>query len=324
MSLGANSICVAHGDDVDGLVCAVYLANHRMTSTILVNYDELEGALSRIQPPVKEAYLCDLNIRDTVCPEMVRIARFAKTTIVDHHPTARETLENLQKANITLIHNTNDCASVLLSNHLRKELTHEELRLAAYAAISDQFEEGPLASRLLAEFDKQLVQHEALILTHALAKEHSMPFKLAVIEELKKCVPPHSIGRVTEAALSYLEIATGIVRTLPNEAVKLGRLAYVESKEQVSTGTMANLLLDALDVEVGVGYKVAGGDVLNISVRGRRGFAAHLGEITRRLAQKCGGFGGGHKLASGASIPTGKLRVFLLSFEEELAQGEKT
>ncbi len=320
MSLEGKAVCITHGDDVDGLVCAVYLANLRMASTILVNYDELEGALRKIQPPVKEVYLCDLNIRDAVCPEIVEIAAFAKTTIIDHHPTAEDILGNLQRAGVALIHNTNDCASVLLSDHFRGELTHEELRLAAYAAISDQFEEGPLASRLLSEFDKQLVQHEALILTHALAKEHSMPFKLAVIEELKKCIPPHSIDRVAEAALSYLDTATEIVRLLPKEAVKLGKLAYIESKERVSTGTMANLLLDALDIDVGVSYKTVGADVLNISVRGRRGFGTHLGDTTRQLAQKYGGFGGGHKLASGASIPAGKLRKFLLSFEEELAQ----
>ena len=324
MSLGANTICIAHGNDADGLICAVYLAQLRMTSTILVNYDEFEATLSRIQPPVKDIYLCDLNIRDAVCPEIVRIAGFAKTTIVDHHPTTRETLENLQKAGVTLIYNTLDCASVLLSDYLRKELIHEELRLAAYAAISDQFEEGPLATELLATFDKQLVQHEALILTHALAKEHSMPFKLMVIEELKKYAFPHSIDGVTQAALSYLELATGVIRTLPRESVRLGRLAYAESKEQVSTGTTANLLLDALDVEVGVSYKTAGAGVLNVSARGRRGFTAHLGEITRRLAQKCGGFGGGHRLASGASISTGRLREFLSSFEEELNQSEKT
>ena len=324
MTSAANAICIAHGDDPDGLICAAYLALLRTASTTLVNYDELEATLRRIRPPLKETYICDLNIRDTLCQEIVRIGEFAKVTIVDHHPTTPETLENLQKAGVTLIHNTHDCASVLLSDHFRKELSHEKLRLAAYAAISDQFEDGPLATELLVKFDKQLMQHEALILTHALAKEHSIPFKLKIVEELKTLAFPHNIEGVTQAALSYLELATGIVTRLPKEARKLHRLAYAEAQDQTSTGTMANLLLDALDMEVGVSFKSAAAGILNISVRGRRGSTPHLGEITRRLAEKCGGFGGGHMRASGASIPSAKLQEFLTSLEEELGQSEET
>jgi len=323
MSSEANTVCIAHGDDPDGLICAAYLTDLRMALTTLVNYDDLEATLSRLQPPLKEVYICDLNIRDTTCQEIVRIREFTKVTIVDHHPTTEETLANLRKAGVTLIHSTHDCASILLSDHFKEELTHDRLRLAAYAAISDQFEDGPLATKLLAKFDRQLVQHEALILTHALAKEHSMPFKLRLVEGLRRSAFPHEIEGVTQAALSYLELATRIISTLPEEARKLSRLAYVESQEQVSTGTTANLLLDALDVDFGVSFKPAGTGILNISLRGRRGSKAHLGETTRRLAKQCGGFGGGHMMASGASIPSKRLQEFLASLEAELKKSQE-
>ncbi|GAI79711.1 unnamed protein product, partial [marine sediment metagenome] len=59
-------------------------------------------------------------------------------------------------------------------------------------------------------------------------------------------------------------------------------------------------------------------NLANLSIRSKRGLPFHLGEITRRVAEKHGGFGGGHKRASGASIPRRNLKNFIRDFEEEL------
>jgi len=57
---------------------------------------------------------------------------------------------------------------------------------------------------------------------------------------------------------------------------------------------------------------------MNLSIRGRRGIGFHLGEITKRIAKKHGGFGGGHMRASGASIPRNKYIEFIRDLESEL------
>ncbi|MEM2094621.1 MAG: DHHA1 domain-containing protein [Candidatus Bathyarchaeia archaeon] len=312
-------LCVSHGDDVDGLVCASYLSLMRGASILLTNYDELGDVLRRVQHPTNQVYICDLNIREEHHQEAIRISRFSKLTIVDHHPMTEATVLALQSAGATLIHSINDCASVLLSKHFRRELTHDELRLAAYAAVSDQFEDGPLARELLARFDRQLVQHEALMLTHALTMENSPSFKMRLVEELKVKFFPHLIEGVAEAALSYLKLATLILRAIPEEAVRLNRIAYAEAHREISTGTMASLILDALDVEAAASYRVVG-EVSNFSIRGRVGSMVHLGDVTRRIAKQCGGFGGGHMKASGASIPTEKLMDFLFALDAELKE----
>jgi len=86
-----------------------------------------------------------------------------------------------------------DSASALLYNHFRDRLTKNAARLAAYAAVSDQFEEGPIATELLTKFDKQLIQHEALILNYALHYRKDAEFKSTIVEELSRLTFPHQI-----------------------------------------------------------------------------------------------------------------------------------
>jgi single-stranded DNA-specific DHH superfamily exonuclease len=57
---------------------------------------------------------------------------------------------------------------------------------------------------------------------------------------------------------------------------------------------------------------------VNISLRSKRGLDYHLGKITREIAEKMGGFGGGHKRASGASIPFSSLDEFIKMYDAQL------
>jgi len=73
---------------------------------------------------------------------------------------------------------------------------------------------------------------------------------------------------------------------------------------------MANLLMDALGVDVGISYK-ANGEYVNVSLRGMTGLSEHLGDIAKALGQRLGGFGGGHQRASGVKLPKEKLEAFI-------------
>ena len=317
-----KTVCISHCEDADGLICAALLRHLKDASTMLVTYDEFEDALKSLQPPVGELYICDLNIRESLLGEVLRINRFASVTFVDHHPTSAEVLEGLATSGVTVVHSPLDCASALLYDHLREDLGREASRLAAYAAVSDQFEDGPIASKLLSRLDRHFVQHEALILTHALHRETTARFRSLVVEELSRFAFPHRIKGADEAALAHLKHTAGLLETLPAKASRLGRLAYVGAIDDTSIGAVAGLLVDAMDVDVGVSHKRGDKGAISISIRGRRGLQLHLGEVTRRLAERYGGFGGGHRRASGASIPRQSLMEFIRDLEGELEGDE--
>jgi len=317
-----KTICISHAEDADGLICAAYLRHLRNASIVLVTYDEFEDALKKVQPPVDEVYICDLNIREDLSEEILRINGFTDVTLVDHHPTALGVLKRLTDSGVTVVHNPLDCASALLYHQFRKELGREAARLAAYAAVSDQFEDGPIASKLLEKLDRQFVQHEALILTHALHRKAKAQFRLSVVEELSRFTPPHRIKEAPEAALAHLEHVAKLLESLPTEASSIGRLAYIEAVDGTSAGPVAGLLVDAMGVDVGVCYKRGKKGAMNLSIRGRRGLEIHLGEITKRLIKRYGEFGGGHSRASGASIPPDSYMEFIKDLERELEGDE--
>ena len=62
---------------------------------------------------------------------------------------------------------------------------------------------------------------------------------------------------------------------------------------------------------------------MKVSIRASSELASrgiNLGEMTRKIAEKVGGSGGGHVCASGAQIPVGKEEEFLDLLEKELAE----
>lgn len=311
-------VCISHGGDVDGLICAAYLRHLKGASSVLATYDDFEDTLKNVDPSVEELYICDLGVREDLYEEILRINKFATVTVVDHHVTSKRVVERLSDSGVTVIYSALDCSSVLLYNYFRNKLSREAARLAAYAAVSDYFDTGPLASSLLSEFDRQFIWHEAMILTHALEHQKNDEFKALLLEELTKFVFPHKIKGAADKALNYLDRTVKLINTLPKKAKRLTRTAYVKSTNEASIGTLASLLVDATGFDVGLVYKKSGEDTVNISIRGKNGIELHLGETTKKLAQRHGGFGGGHRKASGGKIPEENLMSFIEDLESEL------
>lgn len=310
-------LCISHGEDADGLTCAGLLKRLKGAFTILVTYDELEDALKSVEPPLEELYLCDLNVREALVREILRIDGFARITVIDHHPSSGGLLEELEEGGIAVVHSLKDCASVLLYDHFREELGREAGRMAAFAAWADQFEDGPLAESLLREYDRQSVQLEGLLLAYALVNKPTAEFRDFVVEEISNLVLPHRMDGVPEAAQAHLEEMSSLMESIKESAISRGGLAYVKATEETPIGSAAGIITDAIGVNVGLCYKEKG-DLVNLSIRSRRGLSFHLGEITSRVAARNEGFGGGHKRASGASIPSRNLKNFIRDLEEEL------
>jgi oligoribonuclease NrnB/cAMP/cGMP phosphodiesterase (DHH superfamily) len=310
--------CITHGEDADGLTCAALLKRLVGAKPILVNYDDFLSALEKVQPPVDKVFICDLNIREALINEIARISGFADVTIIDHHLTEEGLLEALKEIGVDIIHDTRDSASVLLYNHFKEKFGREAGRLAAYAAWSDQFEDGPIATKLLWEYDRQLVQFEAMILTYAITQMQNQDFWMRVVNGLSKLDFPHEIPGVVESSLTHLMEMTKIIKYLPQNVIRLGSLAYIAIDDDEPIGAIANLIIDTVDVNVGLCYKTQTDCRVNISIRSKRGLSFNLGIITKRIAAKHGGFGGGHKRASGASIPKDSLMDFIHSLKTEL------
>ncbi len=310
-------LSIIHGDDADGITCGAFLKRIKGGEVYLANYDNLMKALQSVKPPVDMLYICDLNIRDALEPELLRIREFANIHIIDHHQMDSEFMERLKKRGVTIRLETQDCASVLVYDTFKDQLGQEGKRLAAYAAISDMFENGPLGSQVLAKLDRKFAQHEAQLLTHALSSDQTMDFKRLVLEELIKYSYPHRIPGLVEKAIQCLEEMTQMKELIPENAEVKGRIAFMESINDYSTGGISNLLIDTLGTDVGVSYK-ATGEYYNLSLRGEKMLEEHLGDMCKAIAGEYGGFGGGRTSACGMKIPKENLQAVLDEFDARL------
>jgi len=312
-----TTFTIIHGDDVDGLTCGAFLNRVKGGEFYLANYDNLENALEKVQPPVDTLYICDLNIRDELEHELVRIKDFANINIIDHHQMSPDLLKRLTALGVKIRLETKDCAAMLVYDTFKNELGREARRLAAYAAISDMFEEGPLADPILGKMDRKFAQHEAQLLTHALSSDQSIDFKRRVMDELSKYNYPHRIEGVVEKAIQSLEEMTRIKEAIPDNARVIGRVALMEVSGDHSTGALSNLLIDTLGVDVGISYK-ANEHYYNMSLRGEKDLKEHLGDISKELGVKYDGFGGGHQRASGIKVPKENLDAILDELVERI------
>ena len=301
---------ITHGDDVDGLISGALLIRLFDAKVIPANYDDLEEALTGIGDDVDQLFITDLNLREALLPLIEGIRRHASVTIIDHHPMEGSLGDRLRELGVEIVHDTRDCASTLVYDHFKDRLEVDAARLAAYAAISDMFEDGPIASRLMDGMDRKFVQNEALMLSAALGCDQSETFKRRLLDELSHYAYPHRIKGVVEASVAQLEKIVRIKETVPGRAKRLGRLAVMECGDDSSTGEVANVVMDTLLVPIGMCWKDQG-EMVNISLRGERRLPEHLGDLATRLSKKYGGFGGGHARASGAKVPRDKLDSFI-------------
>jgi single-stranded-DNA-specific exonuclease len=309
---------IVHGDDVDGLTCGAFLKRIYDCDPYLANYDNIDNALEKVQPPIDTLFICDLNIREALEPYLLRIKNFAEIYIIDHHQIEESFKARLLELGFKIRLETDDCASVLFYDIYRDQLGVDGARLAAYAAISDMFEDGPIGAGILSKMDRKFAQHEAQILTHALAVNQTLDFKRLLVKGLSEYAYPHRIPGAVEEAVRCLEEMTRIKEMIPTHTTVCGRLAYMEAVGDQSTGAVANLIMDTLGVDVGLSYKT-NGEYVNVSLRGEKGLSEHLGDIAKQLGDKYKGFGGGHQRASGVKIPKESLDSFLKDVEKILS-----
>jgi hypothetical protein len=311
-------MCVSHVTDVDGCACAglIKLATHARFR--LTDYGGINECLRTIGNQYTLVYLCDLGLKEMNLEELERLRSFAELTYIDHHPLADGLVERLQGMGVEVVHDVRDCASVLAFNRLHAVLPRDAGLLAAYAAVSDRLENGPLARTLMQRYDRDFVYFEALLLSHALDRADGRR-KRRIVTSLSRLAAPHQIDDVPRLALEQVERIAVLRTELPARASTHGRIAYVEAKGD-ALGAIANLLLDVCEAAVGIGYHF---DLrrrnVDLSLRGSERVDVDLGAVTAQLAKSMGGFGGGHPKASGARIPVTRLTDFIQTLAQHVS-----
>ena len=314
-------LCLSHSTDVDGIASAALLKLAKNAEVKLVDYGDFIEALRDISN-ASELYICDLGLSPETAQlffnEVNRIKGIAKITYIDHHPKVRG-YRYASKANFRVIHSLKDCAAALTYNEFRNVLPKNASVIAAYAALTDYLENGPIASQILDLHDRIHLYYEAAMLAYAIEWLRGAPKKLAsIVDGLSRLVYPHKIKGVAEAASRQAERVLVFLKRIRKEGVVKRGYAYVDAGV-FPKGLAANLVRCFFETPVGLAYKLkTNSPYIELSLRASSHYSKDLGSITQRLASEVGGFGGGHSKASGARIPRESLQRFLQALEELL------
>ena len=95
-----RSICITHGKDVDGLTSAAIVKMVTNADVILSDYDTIISDLTMVEK-VDELFICDLGMNDRTeegfLKQVKRIRKFAKVTLLDHHPMTPSVHSSLEQ-----------------------------------------------------------------------------------------------------------------------------------------------------------------------------------------------------------------------------------
>ncbi len=303
-------MCVSHIKDADGCISAALIKHAAKSQFLLANYGNFNDCLRRIYDSFDVVYVCDLGINEKTVKEFERIRQFAELVYIDHHPLDASVLKSIQELGVKVVHSQLDCTSVLVHDLFKAELPHEAELLASFAAVSDRLENGFLAKKMLARYDRDFILLEATLLSYALEKADT-DYKKNLVSALSRLEYPHQIPGIIKLALDQAERVATLRRELPLRSQRIGNLCYADAKGD-SSGTIANLLIEVCDAEIGIGYNMNEQEQMtDLAIRGAATSRLNLGKKVSKLAKRLGGTGGGDKKSSGARIPTHKLMEFM-------------
>ena len=309
-------LCISHIKDVDGCVCAALIRCATKSKILLTNYGNISQCFKKVKNQYDFIYICDLGLNTSIINELERIRQHTELTYIDHHYIEEKLLETLEKMQINIVHDHRDCAGVLTFNLFKGSLPREAGLLAAYAAVSDRLEDGPLAKKIIQRYDKEFVLYETMLLSYALDKADDK-LKKRIAHRLSRLEYPHRIKNVPILALEHAERIAVLRGELPLKAAKMGNIVFIEIMEDFP-GTIANLLLDVCDATIGIAYRTnPQTQVSDLSIRGNNRIKVDLGKITSKLAIQFDGFGGGHPKACGARIPTSRIMEFIHALDKD-------
>ena len=319
-------VCLSHKEDADGISAAALIREALGGDAVLIDYPGQMEALQRIasDQKLKTLFICDLGLSKKNQDEFVQILsdlRKRKVTItyIDHHDIDPKIFKQLEKIGVKMIHNVNECTTVLAYDKFKTKLSDHAAFIAACAAITDYMEDRPLGSKLLQLFDRQFALISATVLTYNIVGHQKDPdYLLYLVEELSESKYPHEIPNTFEFAQIQVEKLAKIIAKVKKDMKTMKNFGYMELSDSGASGAV-NFVLGLSGKDVGVAYKErVDHGIYAVSIRGSKNCKVHLGRIINALATDLGGSGGGHDKACGAVIPKPKIKTFLKEFNKKL------
>ena len=304
-------VCISHKEDADGISSAALIRQAFGGDTVLVDYPGQMQALEQIanDEKLKTLFICDLGLSKKNQDEFVQILSDLKKsrvsiTYIDHHDIDSKIFKQLEKIGVKMIHDTNECASVLVYNKFKSKLSDHAAFIAACAGITDYMEDRPIASKLLQIYDRQFALINATVLTYNVVGHQKDPdYLLYLVEELSESKYVHEIPNVFEFAQIQVDKLAKMLAKVKKGMKTMKNLGYMELTDSGASGAV-NFVLGLSGKEVGVAYKErVDHGIYAVSVRGSKNCKLHLGKIINELSNDLGGSGGGHGKACGAVIP---------------------
>ena len=310
-----KAYCISHGKDVDGLGSGAMAVAATKGQIILTDYDDFLENLRRVPDDADRLIITDLGADSADYPlylaEVRRIARHAEVTHIDHHHMSAKAKSEVRKAGVHLVHDLTDCASMLTYLTFKDSLPERARLIALCGAVTDYMDDSPRAKKLMEQGDRMFVLLEANLLAKALALKGSEDgFPEMVVGELSRMKHPHEIRGVPEAAIEQLKIEAKLGELVKARGKKMGHLAYMVT-DQHSTGNVANLLIGAFEVPVGVAMKEKSKGWYEVSLRSTSEARVHLGTTIGKISARLGGSGGGHRRAAGCRVPASRANDML-------------
>ena len=319
-------VCLSHKEDADGISSAALIREALGGDTVLADYPGQMEALQQIasDQKLKTLFICDLGLSKTNQDEFVQILsdlrkRKISITYIDHHDIDSKIFKLLEKIGVKMIHNINECTTVLAYDKFKTKLSDHAAFIAACAAITDYMEDRPLGSKLLQIFDRQFALISATVLTYNIVGHQKDPdYLLYLVEELSESKYPHEIPNTYEFAQIQVEKLAKMITKVKKDMKTMKNFGYMELSDSGASGAV-NFVLGLSGKDVGVAFKErVDHGIYAVSVRGSKNCKAHLGKIINDLATDLGGSGGGHNKACGAVIPKAKIKTFLKEFNKKL------
>ena len=158
---------------------------------------------------------------------------------VDHHDINPKIITKLKKIKVKLIHNTSECASVLVYDTFKKKLSEHSTFIAACGAITDYMENKPIASKLLQMYDRQFALVNATVLTYNIVGHQKDPdYLLYLVDELSESKFPHEIPNTYEFAQRQVGKLAEVMSKV-RKSMKISKnIAYMEVLDSGASGAV--------------------------------------------------------------------------------------
>lgn len=324
---------VSHDKDADGITAAALVHHLTGASIRLTDYAQMVSTVSKVDH-VREVFICDLGLNKTTfggfLDEVKRLAQRAKVHYIDHHPIVPEYEQKLRDVGVDVFHSKEESAAVLIYQKYEQELkTSPKMKvLACCGAITDYMDLQPFAKKLVASFDRQFLLYEATVLAFSIAMigregESGNRLLVQMVEDLgARDKFPHEIDNASYYSQEFASHSAALIDKAKRDGKRMNNFAYQKTRES-STGNVANFIIGAFDVPVGVAFREDGPDHYEISLRSTNESNYDLGVIVGRISGKLEASGGGHMHAAGSRIRRDQFDDFVSLLDSELGAPPK-